>query len=111
MPVWRAAASRTGVRDEGVVVDAPLHLGAVEAGADLEALDGGDGQHGVGEGGLEFVKGGLAEPGGGVADDAGDGAAGAVVGVAQLSDAGLHAVRGLGVGTPHGQEGVYFLRG
>lgn len=98
-------------RDEGVVVLAAVHLGAVEAGADLEALDGGDGEHGVGEEGLELVKGRLAEPRGGVADDAGDGAAGAVVRVAQLGDLVLHAAVGRVVGAAHGEELVDLFAG
>lgn len=92
--------------DEGVVVDAAEHLGAVEAGANLKALDCGDRHHGVGEGGLELVEAGLAEANGGVADDAGDGAASAVVLVAQFGNAVLHAAAGVFVRTADREEFV-----
>ena len=46
--------------DEGVVVDGAGHLAAAEAGADLEALGGGNAEHGVGELGLQLVEAGLA---------------------------------------------------
>jgi hypothetical protein len=94
--------SRSG--DKWVVMDAAEHLGAVEAGANLKALDGRDGEHGVGEQGLELVKGRLAEANEGVADDTGDSAAGAVVGVAQLSDAVLHLAAEFVVGAANGEE-------
>ena len=89
---------------EGVVVDGALHGGAREAGADLEALDGGDAHHGVAEEGLELVEAGLAEARGRVADDAGDGAAGGVVGIFQLLDALLHAGGGVRVRAADGEE-------
>lgn len=47
-------------RDEGVVVDRARDLGTAEAGPDLEALGRGDAEHGVREGGFEFVEAGLA---------------------------------------------------
>lgn len=82
-----------GRGDKGFVVPATVYFGAEEAGADLEALDSGDREHSVADEGLELVKGRLAEAGGGVRYRA----AGAVVLVAQLGDAGLHALRGFGV--------------
>lgn len=90
--------------DEGVVVDRAWHLAATEAGADLEALGGGDGQHGVGQQGLHLVKARLAQPRGRVSDHAGDGAADAVGAVAELGDVILHVARGVLVGAAHGQE-------
>lgn len=97
--------------DEGVVVDGAGHLAAAEAGADLEALGRGDGQHGVREHGLELVKARLAEPRGRILDDARDGAADAVGAVAEGGDELLHAAgRGL-VGAAHGQVGVDGLAG
>lgn len=93
-----------GGRGEGVVVLGAVHLGAQEAGADLEALDGGDGHHGVAQGGLELVKGRLAQAGRGVADDAGDGASGAVLLFLELGDAVLHAAPSFLVGASHRQE-------
>lgn len=90
--------------DEGVVVDGAGHLAAAEAGADLEALGGGDGQHGVGQQGLHLVEARLAQPRGRVPDDAGNGATNGVGAVAELGDVVLHAARGVLVRTAHGQE-------
>jgi hypothetical protein len=95
-----------GRLDEGVVVDGAGDLAAAEAGADLEALGGGDAEHGVREHGFHLVEGGLAEAAGHVLDDAGDGAADAVVAVAEVLDAGLHLGAGGGVGAAHGHEGI-----
>lgn len=44
---------------EGIAVDAAECLGAVETGAILKALGGGDGQREVGEDNLELVETGL----------------------------------------------------
>lgn len=88
--------------DEGVVVDRAGHLAAAEAGADLEALGGGNGEHGVGQQCLHLVEARLAQPRGRVPDHAGDGAADAVGAVAELGDVVLHAARGFLVGAAHG---------
>lgn len=53
----------------------PGDLAALEARADLEALGGRDGEHGVRELSLELVEDGLTESSRNVADDADDGAA------------------------------------
>lgn len=90
--------------DEGVVVDGAGDLAASEAGADLEALGGGDAEHGVGELGLELVEAGLTQTDGDVADHAGDGTADAVVVVAELLDHLGHARGGIGVGAAGGRE-------
>lgn len=100
-----------GGGDKGVVVAGAVHLGAEEAGANLEALDGGDGHDGVAEQGLELVKAGLAQARRGVADDAGDGAAGAVVCVAEGRDALLHALARLLVRAADGEEAVDLVAG
>ncbi|KAI6764649.1 hypothetical protein HG531_012536 [Fusarium graminearum] len=94
--------------------DACLLRGGVEGGGwheGLEGLDGGDGHHGVGEGGLQLVEAGLAETRGRIADDAGDGSASAVVGVSQLSDACLHGSTVGVVGASHGEVVVDLLTG
>ena len=84
---------------------------AGEPGTDFETFRGGDGEHGVGEHGFEFVEDGLAEADGTVADDAGDGAADGVARVAVFLDEGRHAGGGRGVGTADGDEVVDFGAG
>ena len=91
---------------EGVVVAAAQHLRAAPAGADLETPARWDRHHGVGERGLQLIEAGLSEARRYVAHHAGDGAAGAVVGVAQLGDALLHAAGGICVWAADGEEGV-----
>lgn len=61
-----------GLLDEGVVVQRTSDLGSLESGSDLETLGRGNGEHGVGELGLELVEDGLTESNGAAADDAGD---------------------------------------
>ncbi len=56
--------------------------------------------------GGQLVEAGLAEADGAVADHAGDGAADAVVAVAELGDLDGHALRGFGVGAADGEEVV-----
>lgn len=63
------------------------HLGAAEAGADLEALGRRDREHGVCELGLELVEDGLAEAGGNATDDTGHRAANRVLGFLCADDA------------------------
>ncbi|KAJ0158688.1 hypothetical protein CTA2_11079 [Colletotrichum tanaceti] len=92
-----------GRLDEGVVVLRAGDLAAAEARADLEALGGGDAEHGVGELGLELVEAGFAEGRGGVADDAGDGAADAVLALLELADEVNHLVVGLFVRAADGE--------
>lgn len=79
-------------------------LAAAKAGAELEALGGGDAEHGVRQAGLELVEAGLAQAAGDVADDAGHGSANAVLPVPEVGDALLHPPRGVLVGASHGQE-------
>lgn len=71
-PVRRRAKPPVGPLDEAVVVLAPGDLCPTEAGADLEGLRGGDGEHGVGEHGFELVEDGLTEPWGHVTKYASD---------------------------------------
>lgn len=78
-PVW--------LRDERVVVLAPGDLRPTEAGADLEGLRRGNGEHRVRELRLELVKHGLAQPGGHAAHYAGDRAADRVARVLCAQDA------------------------
>ena len=86
-PVRARAHAPVGALHERVVVLRAGHLRAAEAGADLEGLGRGDGEHRVRELGLELVEDGLAEAGGDVADHAGDGAADGVVGFFRAEDA------------------------
>lgn len=78
-PVRRRAEPPVRPLDEAVVVLAPGDLCPAEAGADLEGLRGGDGEHGVCEHGFEFVEDGLTEPWGHVTKYTGDRAADGVV--------------------------------
>jgi len=84
----------------------PRHLAPLEAGAEFEGLGRGDAEHSVCELGGQLVEAGLAEADGAVADHAGDGAADAVVAVAELGDLDGHALRGFGVGAADGEEVV-----
>ena len=105
----RGGVGRVG--DESVVVDGARDLGASEAGADFEALGGGDGEHGMREHRLELVEAGLTETDGDVADYAGYGATDAVFFVAVAGDQVRHFVVASGVGAAHREEGVDFLAG
>ena len=91
---------------EGVVVDGAGDLAAAEARADLEALGGGNAEHGVRQLGLELVEAGLAQADGDVADHAGDGAADAVLVVPEGLNHFCHARCGLLVRAASGDEGV-----
>lgn len=92
--------------NKGVVVDGARDFAAAKAGANLETLGRGDGEHGVCEHGLQLVKARLAEPRGRILDDARHRAANAVGAVAERSNQLLHASRGGLVGTAHGQVGI-----
>lgn len=96
-----------GRDNEGVIVDRAGHLAAAEAGANLEALGGGDAQHSVGQLRLQLVEARLAQADGHVADDAGHGSANAVLCVAELLDHLGHACGGLGLGAANGSEAVH----
>lgn len=78
-PVRGRAEGAVRAAHERVVVLRAGHLRPAEAGADLERLRRGDGEHRVPELRLELVEDGLAEPCGDAADDAGDGPADRVV--------------------------------
>jgi hypothetical protein len=69
-----------------------------ETGADLEALGGGDGEHGLGEVGFQLVEDRLAEAGRAVADDALDDAADRVAVGADRLDALDHRLDHRGIG-------------
>lgn len=93
MPVLWAAASRAGAGMKGSLCLLPFISAPRKPEPISKPLDSGDREHSVADEGLELVKGRLAEAGGGVRYRA----AGAVVLVAQLGDAGLHALQGFGV--------------
>ena len=93
-----AGADFAVLDEELVVVVAPGHEGAFEAGADFEAFGGGETHHGFGEIGFEFVEDGFAEAGGDAADDALDDAADGVAFGAHLGDEIDHGVDHGGVG-------------
>ena len=90
-------------------MDGPGDFAAAEAGADFEALGGWDGEHCVGDLGLEFVEAGLAQADGDVADHACHGAADAVVAVTVFLNGFGHAGGSFMVGAAGGCEGVHGL--
>ena len=95
--------------DEGIVVDGTGHLATTEAGADLEALGGGNAQHGVRKLSLELVEAGLAQTHGNIADHTGDSSSDAVVGITILLNHLGHALRRAGVGAADGDELIHRL--
>ena len=104
----KAGATGATLRsNEGVIVDRAGNLAAAETRTNLEALGGGDAEHGVGELGFQLVEAGLAQPDGDVADNACYGSADAVVVVAVFLDDLGHAGCGVGVWAAGGREGVH----
>ena len=87
---------------DGVVVLEAGEADAIKAGADVEALGGGEAEHGFGEVGLEAVEDGFAPADGDFAGEAVDDAADAVAGGTGFLDAGDHAGGGFGVGAANG---------
>lgn len=98
--------ARSHVLVEHVVVLGARHGGAGKARTKLETLGGGDGHHGMGQGGLELVETGLSEANGAVSNHAGDNTANRVVGVSVLLDNLDHLLTQSQIGTSHGAGGV-----
>lgn len=93
-----------GGNNERVVVNGTSNLAAAETGADLEALGGGDAEHGVRELGLELIEAGLAQADGYVTNHTCDGSTNAVVTVPELLNDLGHACAGLGLRAADGGE-------
>src|SRR5207244_11702351 len=103
-PIVPLGRYSTGLHGERIVVLAPAHRRAAEAGPEVDALHGGDREEEMSERRLDGLEERLAHAGRETRHDCFDDAADAIAVFPGRLDFLDHAVRRLEVGTPHGAE-------